>query len=52
MVVWSFVRLFAGDSSDVTLAFEEPQVIPPFSRKETKKHMIHMIQMIQMIQMV
>ena len=25
----------AADSSDVTLAFEDPQVIPPFSREET-----------------
>ena len=25
-----------GDSSDVTLAFEDAQVIPPFSREETK----------------
>ena len=25
----------AGDISDVTLAFEDAQVIPPFSREET-----------------
>ena len=30
------VRCHAGDSSDVTLAFEDSQVIPPFSKEETE----------------
>ena len=29
VVVWSLVVCHAGDSSDVTLAFEDDQVIPP-----------------------
>ena len=28
-------RCHAGDSSDVILAFEDAQVIPPFSKEET-----------------
>ena len=31
-------RRHAGDSSDVTLAFEDAQAIPPFSREETKNN--------------
>ena len=34
VVVWSVV-CHAGDSSDVTLAFEDAKGIPPFSREET-----------------
>ena len=29
------VRCHAGDSSDVTLAFKNAKVVPPFSKKET-----------------
>ena len=36
-------RKYVGYSSDVTLAFEDAQVVPPFSRDEL------IIQMIQMI---
>ena len=35
LFIRSFVRRHAGDSSDVTLAFEDAQVIQPFSREET-----------------
>ena len=47
----------AGDSSDVTLAFEDAQVMPPFSREETDNtdntaQMIQMTQMILMMQII
>ena len=35
MVVWLFGGRHAGDSSDVTLAFEDAHVIPPFSKEES-----------------
>ena len=36
MLVWSVIWLSPGISSDVTLVFEDAQVIPPFSRNETE----------------
>ena len=53
---WLYGRLFlvgchhAGNSSDVTLAFEYAQIIRPFSRDKTDR--IQIIQMIPMIQMI
>ena len=40
LFIRSFVRRHAGDSSDVTLAFEDAQVIQPFSREETDNNHI------------